>query len=113
MVKIDKGQRHPLSSITNLRDLNLQSNSKRNIENINDRDKNGFLIMNKKKSTIDENSFSLDEKKDDCDQTLVNIENSSSSSCCLKNSSSINITSSTITSSISSNSNKTQKSKKK
>lgn len=113
MVKLDQGQRYPLSSITNLKDLNLQSNSKRNVKNINDGENNDFLIMNKNNSTIDDNSFSLDEKRDDCDQVLVNLEDSSSSSCCLKNSCSINITSSTITSSISSNSNKILKSKKK
>lgn len=112
MVKLDQVQRHPLSAITNLRNLNLEPKQKSKTEFLDDGENSGFL-MNKTNSTIDDNSFSSDEKRHECDPILINLEDSSSSSCCLKNSSSINITSSTITSSISSNSNKTQKSKKK
>ena len=109
MVKQQVGQRTPLSTITNSKTLITESDlvAKRN----NDNDRENRVLVDKNNNSIDE---SLDsEKKLDTDNVLVNLEDSRSSSCGLNNSSSINITSSTINSSISNNSNKTQKSKKK
>ncbi|RNA02541.1 hypothetical protein BpHYR1_023198 [Brachionus plicatilis] len=75
MVKIDEGQRHPLSAITNLKNLSTEPKSKRNLEYISDGENNGFL-MDKTDSTIDDNSFSSDAKRHDCDQILINLEDS-------------------------------------
>ncbi|CAF0709336.1 unnamed protein product [Brachionus calyciflorus] len=111
MVRKQVGQRTPFCTITNTAALNndVFLTPKRQLDDNYIEDCENRVLI-EKDSSINNDSFD----GNGLDQVLINLEDSSSSSCGLNNSSSINITSSTINSSISSNnSNKTQKLKKR